>query len=260
MSELTITTLTGKKVTIVNCADTDTIGSLKQRLQDKEGVPPDQQTWHFPVPKDTKGSASAMRLKGWFQMRNDLDPTLRDAMMANPLLQPLDKKTLGEIKAIQEAASLPLGAFLVLQLRPPSKTLMVRVETCSWKTMTLDADVSTMTCSQLHVAVREALPTIGGNEADLGDYVLNLKGKRLADDGATLLEDWGLRSEDLLELCGRPDWYPQTQPPTDGSTLSAEELEKVEDRLYGEIIKAVNGHKSELRSKGSSAKGCCSVQ
>ena len=47
--DFVVTTLTGKEITVPG-ADTDTVKDLIERLNDKEGIPIDQMTLHFPVP------------------------------------------------------------------------------------------------------------------------------------------------------------------------------------------------------------------
>ena len=159
MSDLTITTLTGKNITLSNCAETDTIKSLKERLQDSEGIPPDQQTWHFPVPAGTEDASSAMKLKGWFSFESSLGPALKAKMTPHALLEPLDKKTFGEVTALQAASESGIApsAFLVLQMRPlPAQQVVnVRVEAEKWKVWMVDSNPSTMSCAQFHAALRK---------------------------------------------------------------------------------------------------------
>ena len=94
-----------------------------------------------------------------------------------------------------------------------------------------------------------------------GLQVLVLKGKRVADDDETLLEDIGVTIERdaagercYLDLVKRPEWYPTPPTPVDAS---------VAERLHSECTKALNGQKSELRKKpgmGGDSSRCCTVQ
>ena len=94
-----------------------------------------------------------------------------------------------------------------------------------------------------------------------GLQVLVLKGKRVADNDETLLEDVGVTIERdaahvviYLDLVKRPEWYPKPPTPVDAS---------VAERLHSECTKALNGQKSELRIKpgmGGDSNGCCTMQ
>ena len=55
-------TLTGKEI-IVSCEAKDNLAEMKTKLQDKEGIPPDQQSLWFPVPIGTEGSQPAPSFK-----------------------------------------------------------------------------------------------------------------------------------------------------------------------------------------------------
>ena len=179
-----------------------------------------------------------------------------------PLLKFLDKKTLGEVRQMQgESPPVPLTVFLVPRdkSRPEdtSGTVTVDLEKCNWRSMTVECDVSSMTCATLHVTIREKLATFDGGQAALNqkDSILTHCGKCIAADDETLLEDCGVCSGSCLYMHKRLDWYPKERPVWNSDT------KELESKMYGEVINACsakNGHKSELQSK---KEGCgCTLQ
>ena len=101
----------------------DTIETLKCAYQNKQGVPPNQQNFYFPVADGVKGCQPATDFKWWADTEAHLGPMLRDAMLAQKLLKGDDAATLGEIFAFQNDGAKPgpfdavLRCFIVLQVR-----------------------------------------------------------------------------------------------------------------------------------------------
>ena len=121
MAALIITTLTGKKVEFDykpdRVEDSTLLSDLKERLQDEEGIPPDQQTWWFSVTEGTEGAQQASAFSWWSSTAKQLDAEVRDLFTAGPLKQFKDDATLGDVKAAQGGVETAKG-MLVLQLRP----------------------------------------------------------------------------------------------------------------------------------------------
>ena len=132
-----VTTLTNKKVVIEGCSAYDTIEELKKKYQDSEGVPPDQQSFWFPVPESFYENAqSATSFEWWPKVKDRLEGELLAAITASPLLKgeniPADDgsnmpaMSLGSVLAAREGGApqylplpdLTLPCFMVLQLRP----------------------------------------------------------------------------------------------------------------------------------------------
>ena len=141
--KVTVTTLTNKTVIIENCSPYDTVDDIKQKYQDQEGVPPNQQTLWFPVPKDKFDAARpATDFKWWDAVKDRLESDLAASMTSAPLLKGEDipedgggsnmpAASLGVVLAAREGSSpqylplpdLTLPCFMVLQLRPsPGET------------------------------------------------------------------------------------------------------------------------------------------
>jgi hypothetical protein len=277
--EVEINTLTGKKI-VINCIDTDTLLTLKQKLQDKEGIPPDQQTWWFPVQKGTAGAEPAASLKWFNTCRSQLNPALQSLLSAKPLKEFEDIQTFNEIKEVQpnEVGSSAIDmvcGYLVLKLRAsPSDTrdgirvpvgvkegIRVRLEEANWATITIEAD----THAQLYLSLiqkRATMSTHGklvsqSKPTDADDMLLvTIHGKELPKSEAVLQKSEAM----LLYFVRRPDWWQEGSSIVQSNNpVAIVALDQVEQRLRSAIISATNGHKSELTKMRKPA-GCCAVQ
>ena len=247
--EIQITTLTGKKIDMKS-GEAATLAELKIKLQDREGIPPGQQSWLFPVPAGTANAKSVMKHRRIARTLSQLDPALRKSFMDKPLLDFMDKATLGEVKATQCSEDGVVRAFLVLVLRPVDNVVFVKQP--NGKTLTVDVDFSAMTGAELHGKVLEKWaeePLVKSTTADTEEMmlVMRLDGtcKRLPQD--KVLWDCGLRPEETLHFLRRPDWYPKM-----GAQIEQVELEAKEDELRLFIIKG--------NSLPEQERACCALQ
>ena len=120
-----VTTLTGKTVLLEEIAPTSSAMQLKLQYQDREGVPPDQQSLWFPVPEGTAGAQSASAFPWWAAVEGNLEPELKNAMLKMPLaLLGFDGNlmltSVGGAAVLQDAT--PVKCFMVLSLRSASDT------------------------------------------------------------------------------------------------------------------------------------------
>jgi TPR repeat protein len=137
MKHVEITTLTGKKVQIAEVSDYTTMDELKALYQDSEGVPADQQQLWFPC-DHLEGAQPATAFEWWEESSPQLDPEVRNAMLAEKLIRDADvpadegsnmpARTLGAVMGFREGASpqylsgIVLPCFVVLQLRAEGPT------------------------------------------------------------------------------------------------------------------------------------------
>ena len=112
--QLTVTTVTNQRL-VVKGDDEDTLLVIKNRLQNKEGIPPEQQVLWFPVPEGTSGALSVTMLPMWLTSKDRFSAELQAELLARPLKRFEDSLTLGHARA--EQASEMMTAFLVLSLR-----------------------------------------------------------------------------------------------------------------------------------------------
>ena len=246
--EIQITTLTGKKIDMKS-GEAATLAELKIKLQDREGIPPGQQSWLFPVPAGTANAKSVMKHRRIARTLSQLDPALRKSFMDKPLLDFMDKATLGEVKATQCSDDGVVRAFLVLSLRPVENVVFVKQ--INGKTLTVDVDFSAMTGADLHSKVLEKWaeePLVQSTTADNEELMLvvRLDGKstRLPQD--KLLWDCGIRPESSFDFLRRPDWYPKM-----GAQIARPEV------IAFELTSHIRKTRDKLIEQNG---GCCALQ
>ena len=129
------------KVHSVEISGSDSVASLKQKLNDSTGTPIVQQDLLFSVPKGTSGArlVQYLLLSKWLRMEQQLDPALRSAMVELPLKRFKDKNTIDEVQAAQNGSAelSVVRGFLILNLQPPVNQVFVKLHEVGCKTITI---------------------------------------------------------------------------------------------------------------------------
>ena len=116
-----IETVLGKRI-LIDVETKEQVAELIRRLQDKEGIPPDQMRLLFRVKAGTQKAEDAAGQE-WFKsidkpgaMRSNFNAETRAAMIEHPLLEVEPTDSLAEVFAAAADEKTP-HAFLVLRLR-----------------------------------------------------------------------------------------------------------------------------------------------